>query len=373
MSSSNHPPLSLFQRFRQRIKQSPVLAALVVSSLVILLAGGAIVVYFAAEFSQPVTMPAGVQSVEITVNSRMTVLSAIDQLYRRGLIESPMAAKLFARIYARWTGKGVQTGIYRIDQSMTQLEAIVRFFSRATTETVMVTFQEGITLKRFAEIAAEKIGTDQAEFLRLVYSDSLLKARKIDAPSAEGYLLPNTYEFFKKSPADEVVDRLLNAQEELWQANAEKEKARGLSRREILTLASIVEAETPVDAEKKRVAGVYTNRLNRNMKLEADPTVQFALDRINPQRESRRLLFKDLEIDSPYNTYKYPGLPPAPINSPGKASIEAALEPEQHKFLYFVAAADGTNTHIFSRTPDEHLRAVALYRARRAKLLKSGR
>ena len=143
-----------------------------------------------------------------------------------------------------------------------------------------------------------------------------------------------------------------------------------MSRNQALTMASIVEAETPVDDEKPRVAGVYWNRHKIGMKLEADPTVQYAIDLQNTHRETRRLLFKDLEIDSPFNTYKYAGLPPQPINSPGRAAIRAALKPETHNFYFFVAKLDGTNTHTFTRNATEHLQAVAIYRARRRAAVK---
>ena len=113
--------------------------------------------------------------------------------------------------------------------------------------------------------------------------------------------------------------------------------------------------------KKKTVAGLYSNRLEKNMKLEADPTVQYALS------HKKRLTYKDLETNSPYNTYRFAGLPPGPINSPGKASIEAALFPEQHSYLFFVARGDGSGGHTFSEQYSEHQRAVQLYRKRRTR------
>jgi UPF0755 protein len=350
-----------------------LLVAAALTACVLVVAG--IAGYVWTTFNTPVSLPEGKQSVEIAVNARMTVVNAVEQLAEKNVIDSPELGKIIARVYARWTGKGVQSGVYVIPAGMTKLDAVLRFFSKANTETVMVTFQEGISLRRIASIANKEIGCNEAEMLRLMYSDSLLKARAIVSPNVEGYLLPNTYEFFKSESAADVLDRLLNAQREFWRdsAHAAQEKARGLTRAEILTLASIVEAETPVDDEKKRVAGVYFNRLAIDMKLEADPTVQYVLDRINPNRESRRVLYRDLETDSPYNTYKYKGLPPTPLNSPGAKAIEAALQPEAHKFLFFVAKADGSNTHTFTQTPAEHLKAVALYRVRRAENIRNQR
>ena len=129
----------------------------------------------------------------------------------------------------------------------------------------------------------------------------------------------------------------------------------GFTTHEILTLASIIEGETNIIEEMPRISGVYHNRLRRGMKLQADPTIQYLIP-----GEWRRVLFKDLEIDSPYNTYKYKGLPPGPINNPGKDAILAALYPEQNKYLYFVA--DGKGGHSFSKTFNEHSRKVIQYR-----------
>lgn len=129
-----------------------------------------------------------------------------------------------------------------------------------------------------------------------------------------------------------------------------------MSRHQVVTLASIVEAETPVLEERPRVAGVYINRLEKGMLLQADPTVQYALNKFS------RLTYSDLNYDSPYNTYRYAGLPPSPINSPSKSSIDAVLNYEKHNFIYFVAKGDGSGLHNFARTYEEHLKNVSLYR-----------
>ena len=134
---------------------------------------------------------------------------------------------------------------------------------------------------------------------------------------------------------------------------------------EAITLASIVEKETGKPEERKRVAGVFINRLRQKIPLQTDPTVIYAITKGKPQNNGqgplgRRLLSKDLEIDSPYNTYKYPGLPPGPIANPGRESIEAVLQPEEHNFIYFVA--DGSGGHVFAATLDEHNRNVTQWR-----------
>jgi len=131
---------------------------------------------------------------------------------------------------------------------------------------------------------------------------------------------------------------------------------------QILTLASIIEAETPVISERKRVSGVFHNRLKKKMPLAADPTIQYALG-----THKKRLLYSDLEVDSPYNTYKNAGLPPGPINSPSYSSIEAALTPEVHNYLFFVAKGDGSNTHNFAKNYDEHQNNRKIFNKNRTK------
>ncbi len=335
-----------------------------------LLAGVALAGYFAYQLTQPIEITA---PMEFFIGPKTSLSGAIDQLENRSIIGAPLAAKIFARATAYFSGRSVQRGVYEVKPGMKVYEVIAQLFSSRALQTVSVTFQEGITLKKYAEIASEKIGFSKGEFLRIVFSDSLRKARNITSGTVEGYLMPNTYEFYKRTPPSEVIDKLLDEQDEFWASLSAEAASTGtvlMSRNQALTMASIVEAETPVDDEKPRVAGVYWNRHKIGMKLEADPTVQYAIDLQNTHRETRRLLFKDLEIDSPFNTYKYAGLPPQPINSPGRAAIRAALKPETHNFYFFVAKLDGTNTHTFTRNATEHLQAVAIYRARRRAAVK---
>ncbi len=325
------------------------------------IAGLGILGYFTYQLNQKVELAA---PIEFYIGPKTSLFGAIEQLENRSIVQAPLAARIFARATALFTGKSVQRGVYEVKPGMKLYEVIAQLFSARALQTVNVTFQEGIPLRKYADIASEKIGFSKQEFLRILFSDSLRKARNITSATIEGYLMPNTYEFYKHTPPAEVIDKLLNEQDEFWESLSSTGTLK-ITRVQALTMASIVEAETPVDDEKPRVSGVYWNRHKIGMKLEADPTVQYALDLQNPKRESRRLLYRDLEIDSPYNTYKYTGLPIAPINSPGRAAIRAALAPEAHNFYYFVAKLDGTNTHTFTRNGAEHQQAVALFRARR--------
>lgn len=186
----------------------------------------------------------------------------------------------------------------------------------------------------------------------------------IAAIPEEGSLLPQTYDYRRHETRAEIIARMQKDMartiDELW-----AQRAADLpfsTPQEAVTLASIVEKETGVESERKRVAGVFINRLRRGIALQSDPTVIYALTSGQPENEGlgplgRRLLRKDLEMDSPYNTYKHPGLPPGPIANPGRASIEAVLNPEAHDFIYFVA--DGSGGHVFAATLAEHNSNVA--------------
>lgn len=298
--------------------------------------------------------------VDVEIPSGTTLQTAMKILRKKNAVSYPVAFQWGAKIYSAFANKRIVAGYYRFNSTTTHWQALLSLFTGKQAVTVNVVFPEGIMLDEFASIASRQIGLDSVEFMRLATSDSLVKAREIPGKSVEGYLMPDTYNFFwKQRPAD-VLNRLLDAQEKIWRgvsADAENMKK---SRLEVLTMASIVEAETPLTDEKKSVAGLYYNRLEKGMKLEADPTVQFALG------SQRKLTYKDLETDNSYNTYRNTGLPPGPINSPGKAAIEAAIHPEKHDYLFFVAAGDGSGGHIFSKNFAEHKKAVALYRKRRA-------
>ncbi|MBS1537728.1 MAG: endolytic transglycosylase MltG [Bacteroidetes bacterium] len=300
------------------------------------------------------------KQIDIQIPTRTTISKATDILAEKKAISSPFIFKWSAKIYATLYGKGLYAGYYRFSAHQSHWQLLRSIFSGKQSFTVNVVFPEGISLTKFASIAAKQVGIDSTEFMKLATSDSLLRARNIKGKSVEGFIMPDTYNFFWKQPVGEVLDKLLDEQDRIWTDKfAALAKKADKTRREILTLASIVESETPQPDERSRIAGVYINRISKNMKLEADPTVQYALG------EQRHLLYRDLEIDSPYNTYKYEGLPPGPINSPGIASIEAALEPEKHDYIYFVATGDGD--HTFSKTYTQHLKAVELYRLKRKK------
>lgn len=300
------------------------------------------------------------QTADVYIPSGSSVTKSVSLVQQQHIINHPTLFKLLLRVYCTITGKNVYAGTYRFTSEHSHAHVLRALVSGKQALTVKVTFPEGITAAKFASILKKEIGTDSTEFMAYIHSDSLKQTLNITSPSLEGYLMPNTYEFFWKQPEKDIVLFLIGEQQKIWETRFEQEcRTKGKTRNEILTLASIVEAETPQPTERARVAGIYTNRLNRGMKLDADPTVQYALG------ESRRLLYNDLTINSPYNTYMNIGLPPGPINNPSPSSIDAALHPEQNNYIYFCAKGDGSNTHSFAVTATEHQVNVMRYRKNR--------
>ncbi len=216
---------------------------------------------------------------------------------------------------------------------------------------IKVTIPEGLTCKEIADIVQRKLGIGREVFLAATEDHELLRRHNIDSPSFEGYLFPDTYFFPSKSTAQDVIEALLQRFFTAWTPELE-ERARsiGMTRGQVLALASIIEGEALLNSERPRISAVYHNRLRRDMLLQADPTVLYALGGIR-----RRVLYRDLLVPSPFNTYVNRGLPPGPINNPGLLSIEAALSPTSGvEDIYFVAANDGTGRHVFTHTLVDH-------------------
>jgi UPF0755 protein len=228
-------------------------------------------------------------------------------------------------------------------------------------EMVTVTVVEGSDVAAVAaQMAATGIGTE-AEWLAIADRVEWIADLAPEAGSLEGFLFPDTYQFAVGIGVETAARHLVDRFRLVWS----EERARSLDAwgdvYEVVTLASMVEAETPLPEERPRVAGVFVNRLRRGMLLQCDPTVVFALKRRGEW--TGRLLRVHWGVDDPYNTYRYPGLPPGPINSPGRASIRATLAPEEHRYLYFVASPGGG--HEFSASLAEHNRAVARWQKRK--------
>lgn len=295
------------------------------------------------------------KNIVIQKNSSFSYI--FNSLEKENIISNPWIYIIISKLYSENTNKQIFAGTYKISPHNTRLQVLKALFTGNQLHIIKVTFPEGITLKEFASIASNKLEIDSIEFIKIANSDSILKLFSIPNNSIEGYLMPETYFFYWKQKPIEIIQKLIEQQNTLWnQEFATKAKELNKTRHEILTFASVIEAESPLDNEKQRIAGVFINRLKNGWKLESDPTVQYALG------NKRKLSYSDLNYDNHYNTYKYHGLPPGPINSPSRSSIEAALNPEHNKYFYFVAVGDNSGSHYFSTSFSQHLAYIKQYK-----------
>jgi UPF0755 protein len=232
---------------------------------------------------------------------------------------------------------------------------VIDLLARGEVYTRRLTFPEGLTIREMADIFEARGFGSRASFIEAAANNALIKDVDPDARDLEGYLFPETYALPRQIPAARVVammvDRFRATYTDEWRRRVEVD---GLTTRNIVTLASLVEKETAQAEERPIVAGVYRNRLKIGMPLQADPTVVYAMQKAGTYNGNIRR--DDLSLDSPYNTYRYPGLPPGPIASPGAAALAAAVQPADVRYLYFVSRNDGS--HVFSETLAEHNRNV---------------
>ena len=257
-------------------------------------------------------------------------------------------------------GRRLQAGEYRFDHPMSARQVADKV-ARGDVYVRPITFPEGLTARQMAALYESKGFGPAAEFSEAAKHGSLVSAVDPDATDLEGYLFPDTYKMPRHSTAAQLVARMVAGfMKTLTPALLDKANARGLTIRQLVTLASIVEKETGNPEERPQVAAVYANRLKIGMALQCDPTVIYALERAG--RYNGNLTRENLQFDSPYNTYRYPGLPPGPIASPGRASLAAATSPASVPYLYFVSKNDGS--HAFASTLDEHNRNVQQYQVR---------
>lgn len=279
--------------------------------------------------------------------------TAVDSLARAGVVTSPRLFKMYAS--ARGRDRALKAGTYAFKPGASWndvLDALTRGKGLVHT----VTIPEGFALSSIAPALGRALSVPPESVLVAATDSALRHKLDIPTPTLEGYLFPDTYTFADGTLPNEAVAMMVARFEQVWKPEWDARlQELAMSRHDIITLASIIEKEARLAEERPVISAVYHNRLKIRMPLQADPTVQYALG-----RHVDRVLFKDLEVDSRYNTYKYPGLPPGPIASPGAASIEAALYPASVPFLYFVAHPDGH--HEFRQTFAEHTQARAQIR-----------
>ncbi len=285
----------------------------------------------------------------------------VDSLGSAHLLRRPRTFRWVARVTG-WN-RQLKSGHYSFESGASNLD-ILNTLRRGLQTPVRVTIQQGTRPDFMARALEKEMAFSAAEFLAALRDPALASELGTDTTGLFGYMLPDTYEFYWETPAPAFVRKVKQSFDAFYAQAAAG--ASGpfvpLSPAEVVNVASIVEWETFHEPEMPRIAGVYLNRLRDRWLLQADPTIQYALIRLEGSK--RRLLFRDYRLDHPYNTYVHPGLPPGPVTNPSKASIRSVLEPERHGYFFFVATGDGT--HIFSRTLSEHTRnAQAYYRVMR--------
>ncbi|MEP1094365.1 MAG: endolytic transglycosylase MltG [Cyclobacteriaceae bacterium] len=271
-----------------------------------------------------------------------------DRLYDEGFLNDVVSFSFLSKLKSY--DEEVKAGMYLLKGDMTNMQAINLLRSGAETP-VKLTFSNGRLLSQLPEILTRNLEIDSASMAELLLHDTTAAYYGFDAQTFISMFIPNTYEVYWTSSAKAILDRMKREYDRFWNEDRiQKAETLGMSKEEVSTLASIVQGETNKMDEAPAIAGVYINRLKRRIPLQADPTLVFAIGDFT----IRRILNKDKELDSPYNTYKNYGLPPGPINIPTIPALDAVLNFEQHKYLYFCAKEDFSGYHAFARTLSEH-------------------
>jgi UPF0755 protein len=294
----------------------------------------------------PADLGGGGLPVRVTLKPGMPTRAIGQELRRAGLVRSSDAFTLVALMSGR--ASELQAGTYEFRGSE-GLGTLVDRMARGDVLRVAVTIPEGFNAREIAGRVAPVLGCSPEAFLAQVNDPALSESLGVSGPGLEGYLYPDTYHLIPGTDPRRFVQRLAERTLKLFDEQfAARAESLGVDRHRVLTLASLVEAEARVPEERSRIAAVFWNRLKEGMKLQSDPTVAYVLG-----RRPERIYYKDLEVESPYNTYRVEGLPPGPICSPGEESIRATLNPlPDCRDLYFVATGDGR--HLFSTTNDAH-------------------
>jgi UPF0755 protein len=287
-------------------------------------------------------------AVRVTIPQRTTLRVAADSLARAGVIRHPSLFGIYASL--RRSDRGVKAGTYLLHKNASW--SFVLDALRGGKGIVhVVTIPEGFSLSQIGPLLESRLGLPHDSVEAAVRDTALLHALDIPTPTLEGYLFPDTYVFADKTTARAAIATMVKRFESVWKPEwSARLDTLHLTRNDVMALASIVEKEARLPEERPVIAAVYLNRLRDRIPLQADPTVQYALG-----KHVARVYYKDLEVDSPYNTYKHAGLPPGPIASPGKPSIEAALYPANVPYEFFVAFPDGH--HEFRRDLKGHEQA----------------
>ncbi|MBN6186382.1 endolytic transglycosylase MltG [Aneurinibacillus sp. BA2021] len=320
--------------------------------------------YYVWNALQPVA-PGGGQAkvVEIPPDSSINKVGNI--LEENKLIKSGRLFSMYVKI--KGSGTGIKAGKYQLAAGQS-IDEMVKKMTEGDVykDTITVTIPEGYTVEQIAARLEQKGLAKKDKFLEEVnkgaFPQEIVKSIPQDKRikyRLEGYLFPDTYEFKKGTTEHQIIERMLERFEEVWDGNWDAlVKQHALTKHQAVTLASIVEREVRSDDERQKVAGVYFNRIAQQMPLQADATVQYLFD-----KQKERVMHSDLQQDSPYNTYKVKGLPPGPIANPGEAALYAVAHAEKNNYLFYVTKKDGTGQHYFAATYQDHLKNISKSKA----------
>lgn len=312
--------------------------------------------WFSLEFYRP--FKSSFERVVFEVEKGQSAKEIAQNLKKQGIIRKTWPILLGYRIF--YSSRSLKAGEYSIQLPLSPRD-VLHILAEGKVILHTVTVPEGLIIQETAELMESQGFAKKENFIEAATDTSLISSWDEEAVTLEGYLFPETYSFPKDTAASEIVSTMvyqfMHVFTDEWRNRTHEI---GMSVRDIVILASLIEKETSLPEEKKLVSAVFHNRLKVGMKLDCDPTIIYVLKREGKFKD--RLRTKDLKLDSPYNTYFNPGLPPGPIANPGRDSIEAALFPANEKYLYFVSKNDGS--HHFSQTFREHQRAVNTYQRR---------
>ncbi len=330
----------------------------VVMILILLLVGLTLTGYYILLMQLDPVDPGDNTCIDIRIAENNTASQVAELLYSNRLIRNETLFLAYCR--HKGLDSSLKAGHYQFNRSQS-LREIAADISVGKVVTIAFTIPEGYTVDKIGELLVEKDICTIEEWQQAINTDYNYEFLQLADPGEgksylEGFLFPDTYVIAEDTSAAEIVNAMLGNFEKLWAEEFEQQALdHGMNVYDTIIIASMIEKEAMADDERKTISGVIKNRLEKGMLLQIDATVLYILN--NDEKDI--IYYEDLEIDSPYNTYLYSGLPQAPIACPGKAAIDAALNPEQHEYLYYVARGDGS--HQFSKTYSEHLQAKACY------------
>lgn len=287
----------------------------------------------------------GTEETHFEVKSGESLSSIAERLARRDIIEQPDIFILLAKMLD--IDRKIKSGRYLLTKNTNEYTVLMKMY-RGEVLLERITVPEGFNMYQIAGRVQSVFSIDSLDFLRTCRSKALLREFRIEGDNCEGFLFPDTYFIARGKSSHDIVRVMLERFEEEYPDTLFKDNEFNFSRYKYITLASIIEKEAVLESEKPVIAGVYYNRLERGMLLQCCATVLYALG-----EPGRVTTYEDLKVESPYNTYRHPGLPPGPICSPGRKSVKAALNPQENDYLYYVSKGDGS--HIFSETYREHI------------------